>query len=234
VDASPAGPVSEERAPPRWSIPLGRIGGIPIRIHVTLLALVGIVASSAGEAGSSAAAELGWLTLLFASVLVHELAHAGVARSAGVPVREIDLLPIGGVSQMGPNASPRTELSIGVAGPLASIVLGVVLLLVAALLRLGTLPPTVTAGPLLVRLAWGNLLLGGFNLVPAFPLDGGRILRALLERRSTHAVATRLAARIGRLFAWALIAAGMFVNVWLVVIGFFLVVVGRAEELAAG
>jgi stage IV sporulation protein FB len=208
----------------RWSVPLARIAGVTIRVHVTFLALVVLVALSAGDAGQSPVAAVGWLLALFACVLAHEFSHALVARSKGVAVHEIDLLPIGGVSRLDRMPEDwRDESAIAAAGPIASLGLAMLAFLLAA----GPLP-----GPLLMRLGWVNLILAAFNLLPAFPLDGGRVLRALLERRRSRVDATRLAVRISRVFAGGMIAFGLLANVWLVVIGLFVVVAGAAEEAA--
>ena len=202
-----------------------------IRVHVTFIALVVLVAMSANEVGESVVGAVGWLVALFACVVAHELSHALVARSKGIAVHEIDLLPIGGVSRLERiPESWRDERAIAVAGPIASVGVAVVLFGVAATAGVPLLPPTLWDGPLLVRLGYVNLMLAAFNLLPAFPLDGGRVLRALLERDRSRLDATRQAAGISRVIAAAMITLGLFVDVWLVVIGVFVAVAGRAEE----
>jgi Zn-dependent protease len=225
------------RTPPaegsRWSVPLAGFAGLTIRVHLTFLALVVLVALSASEAGESVLAALGWLVLLFSCVVVHELAHALVARSKGITVHEIELLPIGGVSRM-EHVPERwqDESAIAVAGPLASAGVAVVAFALAAVTRAPLWPADPWEGPLLARLAWVNVLLAGFNLLPAFPLDGGRVLRALLERDRSRVDATRIAGAISRSLAGLMIGFGLLFNLWLGLIGVFVLFAGRAEEAA--
>jgi len=214
-------------------VPIASVAGITIRVHVTFLALLALIALSAPAAGESVPGAVGWMVALFGCVVVHELSHALVARSKGIAVTAIDLLPIGGISRMERMPDDwRDELDIAVAGPAASFVLGATVLLAAAAAGSGALRPTLVAGPFVVRLGWANLLLAGFNLLPAFPLDGGRVLRATLERRMSRVAATRRAVRLSRVLAAAMIAAGLLANVWLIVIGMFVIVSGGAEEAA--
>ena len=224
----------EPQAGLRWSLPLVRVAGVTIRVHVTFFALVLLVALTANDVGETEVAAVGWLLLLFACVVVHEFAHALVARSKGVAVHEIDLLPIGGVSRL--ERIPegwRDESAIAVVGPIASAAIALAAFLLAALAGQALLPPSLWEGGLLVRLAWVNLMLApAFNLLPAFPLDGGRVLRALLERHRTRLDATRRAVAISRVLAAVMIGIGLLFNVWLVLIGIFVVVAGRAEEAA--
>ena len=214
-------------------MPVGRVAGVTIRLHVTFLALLALVAVSAADAGESVVAEVGWLVLLFTCVVAHELAHSVVARGRGIAVQEIDLLPIGGVSQL--ERIPerwQDETAIAAAGPAASVAVAAGLFALAGAGGLTLLPPSLVSGPLLTRLAWVNLVLAGFNLLPAFPLDGGRVLRAQLERHRSRADATQRAARVSRVLAFALIGLGAVVNLWLLFIGFFVLLAGRAEEVA--
>lgn len=216
-----------------WSVPLGSVAGIRIRVHVSFVALLVLVAWSAAAVGEDVVGAVGWLLLLFACVVVHELAHSLVARTRGVDVPEIDLLPIGGVSRM--DHIPERwadELVIAVAGPLASVALAIAAAVGAVLLGVPLLPVAPWGGAIVSRLVWMNLLLAVFNLVPAFPSDGGRVLRALLERDRPRTVATRQAAQVGRAFAAGLVVLGVLWNVWLVVIGVFVWWAGRAEETA--
>jgi len=188
-----------------------------------------VLLASAGEP-EALTAPLVWLGLLFGSVLVHELAHSVVALHVGVAVEEIELLPIGGVSKMDriPDR-PHDEVAIAAAGPLTSLVIGLLALTGALAVHADVWPPDVYEGALLQRLAWLNLLLAGFNLIPALPLDGGRLLRAAVEPRVGPTQATRIAARAGHRFAIALIIIGVLVNLWLIVIGFFILVTSNAE-----
>jgi Zn-dependent protease len=208
-------------------MPLGRVLGVTIRVHFTFFLLVVLVAVTAADVNESAFEAVGWLVALFTCVVVHELAHAVVARSKGIAVHEIDLLPIGGVSRLERIPDDwRDEAAIAVVGPIASLMLAVVAFLLAALAGLQLLPVSFWDGPFLVRLAWVNLLLA------AFTLDGGRVLRALLERSASRPAATHQAVQISRALAAVMIAVGLLFNVWLLLIGVFVLFAGAAEEAA--
>lgn len=217
------------------SMRVATVAGIQIRIHATFLILLVLVGlGAAAEEGPGPAWAFVWLAALFTCVVVHELAHSLVARHHGIPVVEIELLPIGGISKMArlPD-DPHVELRIAVAGPVVSVVLGAGFAGLAVLAGVSMWPPTLYGGGFLARLSWVNLLLAGFNLLPALPLDGGRVLRAVLEQRTDPERATRAAAYVGRLFASAMIVAGFLFNVWLLAIGAFVYFGSWAEEAAA-
>ena len=209
---------------------VGRVGGIPIRLHPAFFVLVALAV--AGGLGPPLEGLL-WLVLLFASVVVHELSHSLVARAKGVVVKDIVLLPIGGVSEMErlPDR-PRDELVVAVAGPAASLALAVVVGLVATAAGVDVFPPALTAGHVLRRLAWANVVLAGFNLLPAFPMDGGRVLRAALAQRIGLEAATRRAAAVGRRLAFLMAVFGFLFDPWLLLIAAFVWVSSRAEEWA--
>jgi Zn-dependent protease len=156
-------------------------------------------------------------------VLVHELAHAIYARQRGVRVVDITLLMIGGVSRIGESDRPRTEAIMALAGPVVSLLLGSAAL--ALFLISGGAPTELRLGLLL--LGQLNLLLGLFNLLPAFPMDGGRILRAALTGRLGSRRATWIAGTVGRVFAVMFVVAGLFGG------GFFLVLIGLFVYLGA-
>ena len=219
----------------RYSLRLGRVAGIDIRVHVSFLLLLGLVAlGSTAPDGPGLVAGIGWLAALFACVVVHELAHSLVAQRHGIVVTEIDLLPIGGVSQMAQlPEDPGVELRIAAAGPAASAALALVFGLSAALAGADLWPPDLYRGDLLARLAWVNLLLAAFNLLPALPLDGGRVFRAVLEEHSDRRRATAIAAQVARVLAVVMMVAGVLVNVWLLLIGLFVYFGSRAEQTAA-
>lgn len=209
---------------------IGRVGGIPIRLHPAFFVLVALAV--AGALGPPLEGLL-WLALLFGSVVVHELSHSLVARARGVVVKDIVLLPIGGVSEMERLPErPRDELAVAVAGPAASVALALAVGLVATVAGVDVLPPALTAGHLLRRLAWANVLLAGFNLLPAFPLDGGRVLRAALAQRIGLEAATRQAAAVGRRLAAAMAVLGLLFDAWLLLIAVFVWFGSRAEESA--
>lgn len=218
----------------RGSIRVGRIWGVEIRLHWTFLGLMFFVMWAYAGAGRRAV-ELGllWIVAIFGSVLVHELMHCVVARRRGAVVEDILLLPLGGLSQMHemPEA-PGDELAIAAVGPLTNFVLA--LLFVAVGLGVGARlwPPTLFAGSWLARLLWMNVLLGAFNLLPAIPMDGGRVLRAALARRHDRRTATAMAAQIARFCAGAMILIGFFYDFWLILIGIFVLLGASAEEQA--
>ena len=177
--------------------------------------------------------------LLFASILAHEFGHAIVARRRGIEIEEIDLWLLGGVSRMhGEAHDPRDELRYALAGPLVSLAIALSFGVVAILLPAGT-PPVVMA--LVEYQAFINGLILVFNLLPAFPLDGGRVLRAILWRKSGEiARSTKTAAGVGRGFGYVMILLGVldFVSgepggLWLAVIGFFIVVAAGAQAFGA-
>lgn len=219
---------------PRWSFPIGTVAGIQIRVHASFFLLVALfaLAGSAPE-GPGVLPALVWLVLIFACVVFHELSHCLVGRRHGLVVHEIDLLPIGGVSRLESfPETPRDEFAMAIAGPAASAGLGVLAAVAALALSIPLTPIDFLNGPLLPRLAWLNLLLAAFNMIPAFPLDGGRVFRALLERRYDMARATQIAGRAGRLFALLLVGVGVFWNLWLAIIGVFVYFGASAEESA--
>ena len=216
-------------------MPIGTIAGIQIRVHASFLLLVALVALVATEKeGPTLASSMSWLVALFACVVAHELGHSLVAQRSGIETTEIELLPIGGISKLTrvPD-DPRIELRIAIAGPMVSVALGTVFALAAVAAGVEMWPPTLYGGGFLARLAWVNVLLGAFNLLPALPLDGGRVLSAMLEQHTDRERATRLSARVARVVAMAMIVAGFLLNVWLVLIGAFVYFASSAEEKAA-
>ena len=203
----------------RWSWRIGRVAGINISVHVTfLLILLWIVVEEYALGVRAMAGSALYMVALFTIVVMHELGHALTARRFGVVTRDIILLPIGGVARLERMPrNPRQELLVAVAGPAVNVLLALVLL---ALVRLtGPLPaatlydfdPLLSVRGFLYQLVFVNVVLALFNMLPAFPMDGGRVLRALLAMRmSSYARATGIAARIGRVLALALAAAGLY------------------------
>lgn len=213
---------------------MARVAGIRIRIHVSflllfLLLLPGVLSTPMGAAG-----ELAWIAVVFLCVLVHELAHSVTATHLGIRVKDIVLLPIGGASEMErlPD-DPRTELAIAGAGPAASLVLAGLALGTSAALGQHWWPPGLMAGSLLGRLGWLNVVLGAFNLLPVLPMDGGRLLRAVLEPRLGRTRSVVAAARVGRVGGALMIAFGLFYNLWLVFIGAFILLGASVESADA-
>ena len=217
------------------SLVVGRLLGIELRAHWTFLLLLGLVAFANWNLGASrVVAGLAWILAIFSSVLLHELAHCVVARRYGIEVEDILLIPIGGISQMRTMPKePERELRMAIAGPATSLALGAIAALLGVALGVRLWPPTLLAGSWLARLAWLNVMLGLFNLLPALPMDGGRVLRAALSMREDRRTATRQAARIARVIAFGMLAVGLTYNFWFLLIGFFVLVAAGAEEAQA-
>jgi stage IV sporulation protein FB len=217
-----------------WSLNIGRIAGTEIRIHITfLLFLVWIFAASYASGGSDAAWRgLLFMLLLFACVLLHEFGHIFTARVFGVQTPDVTLLPIGGVARLERiPEDPWQEFLIAIAGPAVNVVIAVLLIALAgADITGGNVAVVENAGVSMIdRLAAVNLFLALFNLIPAFPMDGGRILRALLGIKLGFVRATEVAASIGQVVAFALGFIGLFSNPMLVFIGIFVYLAATSE-----
>lgn len=212
----------------RYSFRIGSAWGIPIEIHITFILLMVVVFASSYP-------ELYFFILtmiLFVFVVAHELSHSLVAKHYGIRVRRIVLYPMGGVSQIDEiPEKPSIEWRMAIAGPLTSFVFGGVLFALDQVvsIKTPTVPSLLVAGRLMLDLARINLALGAFNLIPAFPMDGGRVLRALLAERVKFSDATRYAASIGKLLGMVMAFLGVFYDLWLIIIGLF-IYVGATEE----
>jgi len=219
----------------RWSIRLGRLWGIDVRIHVTFLVLLAWIAWTQYRATSSISAATGALLsvlLVFVSVLLHEYGHALVARRYGIPTKDITLLPIGGVAQLERMPEdPKGELAVSIAGPAVNAVIAAALFTTIYAVGRLDLPahPNMPGGTLLAQLAWINVTLAVFNLIPAFPMDGGRVLRALLAMKMGHPRATQIAATLGQGLALVAGVVGLFWNPLLLFVALF-VWLGASEE----
>jgi Zn-dependent protease len=217
-----------------WSIPIANIAGTVVRIHVTfLLFLVWIGGAQWRLGGREAAIEsVLFIVLLFACVLAHEFGHIIAARRYGIRTPDVTLWPIGGVASLERiPEKPREELVVALAGPAVNVVIAAVLILILGA-TFDSAAVTEMENPragLMARIAAANIFLVLFNLIPAFPMDGGRVLRALLAMRMKHADATRVAARIGQGAAFLFALAGLFVNPMLIVIGLFIYMAASAE-----
>jgi stage IV sporulation protein FB len=218
-----------------WSIPVARIAGTVVRIHVTFLLFLVWIGGAQWRMGGREAAIEGvlFMLLLFACVLAHEFGHIFAAKRYGIQTPEVTLWPIGGVASLEriPD-KPREELVVALAGPAVNVVIAAALILALGL-SFDTAAMTEMENPragLMARLASANIFLVVFNLIPAFPMDGGRVLRALLAMRMNHAEATRIAARIGQGAAFLFALAGLFVNPMLIVIGLFIYLSATAES----
>jgi Zn-dependent protease/CBS domain-containing protein len=217
-----------------WSVSIGRIAGTAVRIHITfLLFLVWIWAANYFTGGADAAwTSVIFMVLLFLCVLLHEFGHVFAARAFGVQTPDVTLLPIGGVARLERiPEEPMQEFLIAIAGPLVNVAIALLLLaFFGADLSTRHMAAVDNAQVSMVdRLASVNLFLALFNLIPAFPMDGGRILRALLAIRLGFARATAVAATIGQLFAFGLGFLGLFGNPLLIFIAIFVYLAATSE-----
>ncbi|MGC2195389.1 MAG: site-2 protease family protein [Terriglobales bacterium] len=239
-----------------WSIPIGRLFGVEIRLHFTFVFLLAFIwmAESAMKGNSTPGRVLALVGIVFGSVVVHEMGHALIAMREGLQAKAIILLPIGGItllddSQPVPVPAPgqvrwKREIRIAVAGPMVNILVA----LVAGMVVLARFPeahlwtkPFIHSNHLLRSLVWTNLYLGAFNLLPAYPMDGGHILRAVFSRRMDVVQATRRAVSIAHALAPLVIVVGMLLlfqggnpdSYLVVTLGFFLLIGAQVEERTA-
>jgi Zn-dependent protease/CBS domain-containing protein len=216
-----------------WSLPIFRVAGIQLRIHVTFLLLIGWLAFGYYAAGGSAvaASRVLFILLLFLCVVLHEFGHALAAKSFGINTPDITLLPIGGVARLERMPEePKQELIIALAGPAVNVVIALGLL-VAIDWRGAADNAVVDASTLPAKLLAINVMLVLFNMLPAFPMDGGRVLRALLATRLSYARATQIAASIGQGCAFVFGFIGLLWNPFLLFIALF-VYIGASQEAA--
>lgn len=221
----------------KWSAKLGEFAGIGVYIHATfliLIAWVGFTHWQAERSFSAVGAGILFILAVFGCVLVHEFGHALTAKHFGIQTRDITLLPIGGVARLERiPEDPKQELLVTLAGPAVNIVIAAALYL--ALPMIGTGAPwgtiTLTSGSFGERLMLFNVMMVVFNMIPAFPMDGGRALRALLAMRMDYTRATRIAASLGQGIALLFGLIGLFGNPFLIFIALF-VWIGAAQESA--
>ncbi len=224
----------------KWSISVGRIAGIRVQIHLTFIALlvwIGFSIWASSKSVPAVVSGVGFLLALFLCVVLHEFGHALMARRYGVRTRDITLLPIGGVARLERMPEkPSQELAVALAGPAVNVVIVAVLAIVLTAfgqpLVFNALVFDDSAG-WLQRLMAVNVLLVAFNMLPAFPMDGGRVLRALLAMRMTYARATRSAATVGKLFAVGFAILGFYSNPFLMLIAVFVWLGASQESVAA-
>jgi Zn-dependent protease/CBS domain-containing protein len=216
-----------------WEI--GKLAGISVRIHWSFLVLPALVALSAWSAGGAASAVSSVLFVLaiFGCVVLHELGHALAARKFGIATEDITLLPIGGVARLQRMPrQPLQELLIALAGPAVNVVIAASIL-AGTWLSLSSLAPllesSVLSGSFLGRLFWANVGLVIFNMLPAFPMDGGRVLRSLLAMRLPHVQATELAAGLGTVMAVLFGLLGLLGNPILILVALFVYLAARGE-----
>ena len=205
-----------------WSIPIVRIAGIQLRIHVTFLLLLGLLAL--GSAGAAL-----FLLLLFLCVVLHEFGHAFAAKAFGINTPDITLLPIGGVARLERMPEePMQELVIAVAGPAVNVIIAACLFLTGGSF---VYPPNATSS-LIDVVVTINVVLLLFNLIPAFPMDGGRVLRALLAIRIPYARATQIAASIGQACAFIFGLLGLMNGNYMLIFIALFVYIGASQEAA--
>lgn len=227
--------LARTRPSSEWSWSVGTLAGIDIRFHATfavLLLWVGLSHVLAGHGLRAASAGV-LLGLVFGSVVLHELGHALVARRYGIRTRDITLWPIGGMANLDRvPENPKQELAIALAGPAVNAGIAIASAVVLALLGAPWTPPSMhlLGAPWLTNLMWINTSLALFNLVPAFPMDGGRVLRSLLALRIDRLRATQVAARIGQGAALLLgLFGALFAHPMLIFVALF-VWIGAQEE----
>lgn len=226
------------------AIVAGRIYGIPVKIHFTFLFIIPFFAWVFGNNFSFFAERAGvpldnlllnpylsgliMALALFMSVLLHELAHSRVAQSMGIAISSITLMLFGGVAHIEDGLeNPKKEVFIAVAGPLTSLMIGITLLVILSIFPLHFLPDLRVMGLYLGQI---NIFLAIFNLIPAFPTDGGRILRSLLARRSSYLNATRIATTLGRFFAFLFFLVGLLSGNFILIFIAIFIFIGATQE----
>lgn len=236
-DAPQNGTAPPARPPENaWALRIATVAGIPIRLHFTFLMFLVYVALSGRE--SSRGLNLLLVLTLFLCVVLHEIGHSIVAIKFGIPVANITLYPIGGVAQIEKRPTAFQELFIAVTGPAVNVVIALILLIVLFASG-GMLPPSLVShggggwrGFVEVIISI-NLTLFLFNLIPAFPMDGGRVLRALLALNMPPERATAIAANVGQLLAILFGVWGAFSGQWLLLLIAFFVYIGAGQEAFA-
>ncbi|HEV2988742.1 MAG TPA: M50 family metallopeptidase [Candidatus Angelobacter sp.] len=225
-----------------WSIFAGRLFGVELRIHTTFLLLLLFVLLTEsyrpGGGGAGIPRGIALVAIIFASVVLHEFGHAVIAKRTGVRVRGILLLPIGGLTLMDPQEhiesakNPKRETLIAIAGPTVNALLAAI----SGVLFLGFwkvhlwVQPLITSHALARSFFWSNVFLFAFNLLPAFPMDGGRVLRAWMARKMDFQQATQRAVKVGHAFAIGFMLLGAVSTAWLMIIGLVIFVAAQMEE----
>lgn len=212
----------------KWSWNIGKIAGIDLKIHMTfvfLLIWIGLSSLLSGGSSTAALTEILFILTLFLCVVLHEFGHALAARSFAIPTQDITLLPIGGLARLETMPEePKKEFVIAAAGPAVNVVIAG--LLFSALFFTGNITQPFDINNLMnnfwLRLLTVNISLVVFNLIPAFPMDGGRVLRSLLASRMDYVKATQIAANVGRGLALLMGVAGFFLNPWLILTAIFI------------
>lgn len=220
----------------KWSLKIGNFAGIGVYLHWTFALLIGWVFMahlSAGKTPLEAIAGVVFILALFTCVVLHEFGHALTARRFGVGTRDITLLPIGGVARLERiPEKPMQEFWVAIAGPAVNVVIAALLFIILLVLGgVSRIPGTQWfQGGFLAQLIWVNLFIVAFNLLPAFPMDGGRILRSLLAVSMGRRRATAIAANIGQVMAIMFGIIGFFLNPFLIFIAIMVYLGAQAES----
>ena len=226
------------------AIVVGRIYGIPVKIHFTFLLIIPFLAWVIGSNFSFIAERAGvplenlllnpylssliMALALFFSVLLHELAHSRVAQSQGLGVTSITLMLFGGVAHLEEGMEdPKKEVLIAMAGPLTSLIIGAILLITFSIFPFQNFPDLKVMG---IYLGQINIFLAFFNLIPAFPTDGGRIMRSLLARRASYLDATRIATTVGQIFAFLFVLLGLLLGNFILIFIAVFIFIGASQE----
>lgn len=222
----------------KWSINAGRLFGIKFRIHVTFfLLLLYVFFSDIKEGFGQAGLSVLFVCAIFACVVIHELSHSLVARRFGREPKSITLLPIGGVAEIDLMPTrPSQEIAISIVGPATNIVIAILLALVGGFSIAAALNNNSNLSDsqlFIADLIAANMVLAVFNLIPALPMDGGRIFRSILALKFGFLRATLWAVTIGKIIAILFIVLGFFYNPWLVLIGFFIYAGANSEKQQA-
>ena len=211
-----------------------RIFGVPVRLHFTFVLLLLFLITAGATGGQSGLFNALFILAVFTSVLLHEFGHVAVSRHYGINTLDITLYPIGGVARLEKNPKPKDELWIALAGPAVNV-----LIWAAIKAYFWGNPSTELSaltsphdGNLLARIAGANLVLAAFNMIPAFPMDGGRVLRSLLARFTSEEVATKRAAAAGRVFAILIGLYGLIAMQFMLLFIAFFVYLGATQETA--
>ena len=223
----------------KWSVKIARLSGIDVYLHFTFLLVIAWIGLAYWQLEGTVQAVVtgvGFILALFGCVVLHEMGHALTARKFGIRTRSIVLLPIGGIASIEKTPDdPRQEILIALAGPAVSFgIAGVLWLVLSASGGIAeTTQLSLSQGSFLERLMLVNLLLGAFNLLPAFPMDGGRVFRGVLSLRLGPLRATRIAAVVGQAAAILLALVGMRYNLFLVLIAVFIWIGATTEASLA-
>lgn len=221
----------------KGSFKLGKLAGINVFIHWTFSLLIIYIIYSNYRAGHSSE-QIAWSVLfilsIFATVLLHELGHALAAKRYKINTKDITLLPIGGLARLESiPEKPKEEFVVAIAGPAVNVALALITRLFISIPNedelIVSLEKGINADNFFLTFFIVNIWLAIFNLIPAFPMDGGRVLRAILAMRFQRHIATKIAARIGQVFALGFIILGFYVNPFLIFIGIFIMLGAQAE-----